>query len=206
MERSKIWCFTFLLTLCAFPALTQENRYMVFLTDKAGITETVSKPIEFLSEKAIARRLEEGIDITERDLPVQRNYLDGLRNAGADVLYTTRWMNGAPVHCTAAELSAVEGLPYVDHVEFVAPPVKDPSGGRRSFNLRRKSNDIGVETEIQLQMIGVDRMHQANFTGRGVTIAILDSGFPGVDVIPAFQQVFTDGRILRDVSYDFVHR
>ena len=206
MERGKIWYLSLLLMCSALEAPAQDNRYMVFFTDKAGITETVSKPIEFLSEKAIARRLEEGIDITERDLPVQRNYLDGLRNAGADVLYTTRWMNGALVHCTAAELSAVEGLPYVDHVEFVAPPVKDPSGGRRSFNLRRKSNDIGVETEIQLQMIGVDRMHQANFTGRGVTIAILDSGFPGVDVIPAFQQVFTDGRILRDVSYDFVHR
>jgi serine protease AprX len=205
MAKTRIWCFAFLLAFVALPGAAQENCYMVFFTDKAGITETLSKPIEFLSERAIARRLEQGIEITDRDLPVQSDYVDGIHSAGGEVLYKTRWMNGVLIHCTPSELSAVQGLPYVEHVEFVAPPGKDVSGGRRSFNLRRNSSHIGIETENQLQMLGIDRMHEANFKGEGVTIAVLDSGFPGVDGIPAFQHVVSEGRIMTDVSYDFVH-
>lgn len=205
MAKSNIWCFAVLLTFVVLPGVAQENRYMVFFTDKDGITQTLSKPIEFLSEKAIARRLEHGIEINELDLPVQRDYIDGVRNAGGEVLYKTRWMNGVLIHATPGELSTVQSLPYVDHVEFVAPPAKDVSGGRRTFNLKRNNSHIGIETENQLQMIGIDRMHEANFKGKGVTIAVLDSGFPGVDAIPAFEQIFSEGRIITDVSYDFVH-
>jgi len=38
-----------------------------------------------------------------------------------------------------------------------------------------------------------------------VTIAILDSGFPGVNSAPAFQNIFSEQRFAPDVSYDFVH-
>jgi subtilisin family serine protease len=54
-------------------------------------------------------------------------------------------------------------------------------------------------------MIGIDRMHAAGFRGRGVTIAILDSGFTGVDVQPAFEHLFSEGRFSQEVSFDFVH-
>jgi subtilisin family serine protease len=183
----------------------QESRYMVFFRDKAGISQTVAKPIEFLSEKAIQRRLDQNIEISERDLPVRKSYVQGVADTGAKAHYTTRWLNGVLVYCDPSLVSAIEALPYVERVEYVAPPAKDNSGGRRSFNLRRNSNHAGVETESQLQMIGIDRMHQAGITGRGVTIAVFDSGFPGVDVTPAFQHVFQQSRFLRNVSYDYVH-
>jgi hypothetical protein len=178
---------------------------MVFFKDKTGIPQTLSKPIEFLSEKAIQRRLEQNIEITGLDLPVSKEYVQGVRNTGAEAFFTTRWLNAVLVQCDGSLLPAIEALPFVDHVEFVAPEAKLTSGGRRSFNLRNNNNHVGVETENQLRMIGIDKMHQADYTGEGVTIAIFDSGFPGVDVAPAFQHIFNNGRFAQEVSFDFVH-
>jgi serine protease AprX len=93
----------------------------------------------------------------------------------------------------------------VDHVEFVAPLPKLQSGGRHALNLRHKGNNAGVQTEGQLKMIGLDQMLGAGYTGKGVTIAILDSGFPGVNVAPAFASILTEGRLDDSVSFDFVH-
>ena len=194
-----------LIGVFSMSASAQENRYMVFFTDKEGTPFSVAEPLEFLSEKAIDRRLKQGIDISSRDLPVQPAYVAGVRNAGAGAFFTTRWLNGVLIQCEPDVVSAVESLPYVARVEFVAPLAKLEMGGRRSFNLRRKNHHTGFETENQLQMIGIDRMHEANHKGQGVTIAILDSGFPGVDATPAFEHIFSDGRFVEDVSYDFVH-
>ena len=194
-----------LMTWVSVSAVAQENRYLVFFKDKEGIPYTTDKPIEFLSQKAVDRRLEQGIDITSQDLPVRVTYVQGVEDAGAEAFFTTRWLNGVLIHCDPTVLSAVESLPYVDRIEFVSPSPKSPSGGRRSFNLRRKNNQTGAETENQLQMIGIDKMHEANYKGKGITIAILDSGFPGVHNSPAFQDIFSEGRFIENVSYDFVH-
>lgn len=178
---------------------------MVFFDNKDGIPQTPDKPIDFLSERAIQRRIEQGIQITSDDLPVSQAYLQGVTDVGADIFFTTRWMNGVLVQCDGAQLSSIEALPYVDRVEYVAPLAPLRSGGRRSFNLRRKNNHTGIETETQLLMLGIDKMHAADIRGDGVVIAILDSGFPGVDAAPAFENIFSEERFVEAVSFDFVH-
>jgi len=205
MARSSVVYAVVLFLLVAFDAAAQQHRYMVFFKDKEGIPQTLSNPIAFLSEKAIERRIEQGIAITASDLPVSRAYVKGIRDAGADVFFTTRWMNGALIQCEPSLLPSLEALPYVSRVEFVAPSGGLENGGRRSFNLRRKSNHSGVETENQLKMLGIDLMHDADVRGKGITIAVLDSGFPGVAASAAFQNMFSEGRFMADVSYDFVH-
>ncbi len=194
-----------LLVLVSFVAPAQENRYMVFFTNKDGIEQTIDRPIDFLSEKAIHRRLEQNIDITERDLPVAQSYVQGVRNTGATTYFTTRWLNGVLVACEPSVLPEIQALSYVERVEYVAPPMRESSGGRASSNHRRNSKNIGVETETPLKMLGLDRLHQEDIFGSGVTIAILDSGFPGVKDGPAFRHILDDNRFLSDVSYDFVH-
>lgn len=205
MGRTKRFAGMVLFWWIALSAVAQENRYMVFFKDKVGTPYTISAPAGFLSPKAIDRRLKQDIPVVERDLPVTPTYVAGVRDAGAATFFTTRWMNGLLIQCEESVLPAVEALPYVDHIEFVAPLAKLQSGGRRSFNLRTKDRHVGSETESQLAMLGMDRMHQADFTGRGVTIALLDSGFPGVDTGPAFAHVFNEGRFMDQVSYDFVY-
>jgi serine protease AprX len=202
MAGTKIWAVV-LTWFISFPASSQDNRYMVFFKDKTGSPFTVAQPLSFLSQKAIDRRLKQGLDINPQDLPVYEGYVDGVRNAGAKCLYTTRWFNGVLFQCDAALLPDLQSLTFVDHIEYVAP--KSASGGRKSYNLRRKNNRTGFETETQLNMIGLDRMQEAGYTGEGITIAVLDSGFPGVDLYPPFQPVFSEARFDASVSFDFVH-
>lgn len=206
MESCKLMKMFLFLLLVSGSVSAQENRYMIFFKDKTGIPQTLSKPIEFLSEKAIQRRLNQNIEINDLDLPVKKAYVQAVRNEGARTFFTTRWLNAVLVECQVSLLPALGNLPFVDRLEYVAPGTKlQPGGGRRSFNLRRKSNEIGVETETQLQMIGIDRMHGEDHKGQGITIAILDSGFPGVNEAQAFQHIFSDGRFADKVSYDYVH-
>ena len=205
MEKCRILCAIFLVACVSFSVEAQPNRYMVFFKDKQGIPATIEEPIQFLSEKAIQRRIEQGIAITADDLPVSRAYIQGVRDAGAEAFFTTRWMNGVLVQCEPALLSALEALPYVERVEFVAPQAPLQTGGRRSFNLRRKNMHSGVESESQLRMLGIDRMHAAEMRGEGVVIGVFDSGFPGVNTAPAFANILSELRFQEEVSYDFVH-
>lgn len=195
----------FVVGLFSFASHGQENRYMVFFKDKNGTAFSTSDPIKFLSPKAIDRRLMQNIDITTRDLPVNDAYVAGVANAGARTFFTTRWMNGVLVVCAPGVVPAIEALEYVARVEYVAPLSPLQTGGRRSFNLRRKNNHAETETQSQLQMLGLDQMHAADVAGEGVTIAVLDSGFPGVLRGPAFDHIFSGDRFAEDVSYDFVH-
>jgi subtilisin family serine protease len=205
MATIRIWLAALLVAVAHVPGMAQENRYMVFFKDKDGTPFTTANPIQYLSERAIDRRLKAGVDITEQDLPVQSSYVQGVRATGANTFYTTRWMNGVLIQCDPSLLASVESLAYVDHVEFVAPFAKLQPGGRQSFSLRRKGNRAGVETEDQLKMIGVDQMLADGYAGRGVTFAVLDSGFPGVDTAPAFASILGEGRLNDGVSFDFVH-
>jgi serine protease AprX len=205
MASINIFHAVILIGFLSLSATAQENRYMVFFTDKEGVAYSTSNPIEFLSEKAIARRLSQGVDISEQDLPVNASYVAAVGEVGVDVFFTTRWLNGVLIQCEPDVLPDVQSLPFVDRVELVAPFPQLQSGRRRSLNLRRKSNHTGVETQNQLRMIGIDAMHAAGYGGEGVAIAVFDSGFPDVNNVPAFQHIFSDDRFAPTLSYDFVH-
>lgn len=177
---------------------------MVFFKDKVGSTYDIAQADKFLSQKAIQRRVKQDVAVTAQDIPVNQNYVRGVRNTGAAVFFTTRWMNGVLIQCDQSLLPAIQALSYVDHIEFVAPGVKLNSNGRKATSLRKKTNHSGVETHAQLQMLGIPEMHAANYHGEGITIAILDGGFQGVNQITPFQHVVSEGRINAALSYDFV--
>lgn len=182
----------------------QGNRYMVFFKDKSGSTHDVRQANKFLSQKAIDRRIQQDLIITSQDFPVNQHYVQGVRSTGADVFFTTRWMNGLLIQCQQSLLPTIQALSFVDHIEFVAPGLKLNSNGRKATSLRKKSNHSGVETHAQLRMLGIPEMHADNYHGEGITIAVLDGGFPGVNQIEPFQHIISEGRIDAALSYDFI--
>src|SRR5690606_31803624 len=107
--------------LIAFTANAQINRYMVFFKDKVGSVYSVNEPQAFLSQRAIDRRIKQSIAVTQNDLPVNKSYVQGVRDVGARTFFTSRWMNGVLVQCEQNLVSNIEALPYVSRVEFVAP-------------------------------------------------------------------------------------
>lgn len=182
-------------------AYAQINRYMVFFDDKNGGSYSLENPEEFLSIKSIERRTKQNIPIKERDLPPNSNYISEVVNAGARVLYTSRWMNAALIEADESLLPLIEQLPPVTKTELAAP---GESGFRRvgysfSFgNSRRKEKS----SHFQNEMIGANKMHELGFQGEDIMIAVFDGGFLGVDTLRYFSHLFNNNKIIS--TYDFV--
>lgn len=174
---------------------------MVFFDDKNGGSYSLENPEEFLSIKSIERRTKQNLPIKERDLPPNSNYISEVVNAGARVLYTSRWMNAALIEADESLLPLIEQLPPVTKTELAAP---GESGFRRvgysfSFgNSRRKEKS----SHFQNEMIGANKMHELGFQGEDIMIAVFDGGFLGVDTLRYFSHLFNNNKIIS--TYDFV--
>jgi len=204
MVKIRVTTFIVLLLL-SWNSLAQVNRYMVFFTDKTGTPHSVSSPLTFLSQKALDRRAAQNISVVEEDLPVAPSYVQGIRDAGATVLYKTKWMNGVLVECTSTDAENLTGLSFVNSVQYVAPGGRPPANGRIKMSRKFKDVESGfASTDVQLSLLGMDKMHSNGYKGEGILIAVLDAGFPGADTISYFKHVFTDGRFDATTSYDFV--
>lgn len=192
-------CFTFVL----ISGLTfgQSNRYMVFFKDKNGSPYSTANPSQFLSQASILRRLIQQIPTTADDLPPNQTYVDQVRTTGAKTFFTTRWMNGVLIEADVALVSSIAVLSFVDRVELVAPG-KKLAGGKVGKVKNKMVNATAQATQTQLEMIGIDLMHQDGFTGESIDIAIFDSGFIGVDVATPFQGVLSGNRLIS--KFDFV--
>ena len=182
---------------------------MIFFTNKDGNLYSIDKPVQFLSGKALERRLNQNIRITTDDLPVSEQYLDVLRkHSGLQVYFSTKWLNGVLVEMDEAELVNIESLEFVSNVKLVAygSRMNNPSHGGRRRSV--KENDImsynGSETKEQNEFIGVDEMHDSGFHGEKMLIAVFDSGFEYVDNSSFFSHIFEEQRLLS--SRDFIRR
>ena len=110
--------------MCFFTvsAQIQTNRYFIYFTDKSSETYpyTVEEPEQFLTKRAIERRLKQGIAVEAEDLPVAPSYVEGLRQEGADVFFTSRWLNGALVNADTSQLVTLSQLSFVDSIAWIA--------------------------------------------------------------------------------------
>jgi len=198
------------LVLGGFPAARAQTaapaqrRYFVYFKDKAGTPYSVSQPQAFLSARALARRSRQGIVVRPRDLPVSPTYLAQVRavSGSPQVLYTSRWLNGAVLACDSVTLGRVAQLPIVASTQLLslvvpqapraaaavvptpAPPV--PTTPRATYG----------PAYAQAQLIGAIDMHRAGYQGEGMQIAVFDGGFPGADQLSALQASQQQGRVL----------
>ena len=191
MARSS-FCWYWL--LLAQVAMAQEGRYAVFFTDKTGTSYSAEAPLEFLSQKSIDRRIKNGVMVSEEDFPVNKSYVSQVGALGADILYTSRWMNAAIVQLDDGELGSISQLAFVASYEYLGPKAVLP-GGRARTKKGRKDSGIGVVNQVQLSMLGLDDMHADDIYGQGVAIAVFDSGFPGVDQADAFKAMLDNGQV-----------
>jgi subtilisin family serine protease len=191
------------LLILALDVSAQVNRYMVFFKDKNNSPYSTTNPSLFLSQRSIDRRIKQGITIVEQDLPVNETYVQTLRDAGADVFFRTRWMNGVLVQCDAGLISTLQALPAVDHIDRVAPGAKLLNSGRKRSISKVTATAEASATQSQLALHGLDDMQQAGYKGEDRWIAIFDAGFPGVNASTPFQHVFADNHVR--ATKDFVY-
>lgn len=168
--------------------------YWVALKDKLDSPFSVEKPEEFLSQKAIDRRQKFNIPIQEEDLPVNPNYLDSLKANGAKIHHTSRWLNAATVLMNKEKVAQLATLAFIDTVFYVGRSYKEKAKVKKNIFKDTLPSNLTVElyhgyATPQIQMINGDSLHQMGYTGKGLTVAVLDGGFRNVDVMPHFDSL-----------------
>ncbi len=191
------------------------NKYYIQFTDKNNSPYSINDPETFLTARAIARRQAQNIPIQENDIPVNPQYVQGVAATGAQILNTSRWLNGVTIFTDdSTVLTAIEALPYVDHL------VK-ATGGRsngktyfenESFTTKNKNEIVSANRETdtydygfaynQINQIKGIGLHDLGFRGQGMVIAVLDAGYGGVLNQPLFDSLRANNQILG--TKDFV--
>ena len=183
-----------------------QDRYAVKYKYKPQETYSLEQPGEFLTQKAIDRRIREKIAFDSTDLPVSEKYIRQIQEQVDQIQYHSKWFNSSIVVATSDQVAALEALDFVDNVELVARGFYDDSHSARKesflspWRLRLKKRERAYE--FQNELLGIPDMHQEGFTGKGITIAVFDGGFLNVEKIPALRHLLENDRIL--ATRDFV--
>ncbi|MGB0896755.1 MAG: S8 family serine peptidase [Flavobacteriaceae bacterium] len=207
-----------LFILCFFTCITfaQEHAW-VYLNSKEDIANYMANPLTMLTQKALDRRANQGISLDYTDVPVTPSYISDISNAtGIAYIGASKWLNAIHVIGSQADIEALSTtFSYVSGIEF-ANDALNITGGvsveentlrvrKDKFESRNQAfttYDYG-QAQNQMQMFNAHKLHEQNFTGAGMTIAVIDAGFPNVDTNPGFDKIRTNGQILG--GYDFVN-
>lgn len=179
----------------------------IYFTDKPNAQAFLDQPLSMLSQRALDRRMAQNIPLSLNDVPVETTYIDAVSNAnGIEYKAQSKWMNCVHVRGTVQDIQALTALPFVDHVEFANPALNSKSSQPSQPLATSKTNEVQVSYNYgnatsQVQMLNTHLLHQADFTGAGKIIAVLDSGFLGVDTATPFQRLFSNNLILGGYNY-----
>ncbi len=178
-----------------------ESKHFICFTDKNNSFFTINRPTDFLSNSAIERRKKAGIDITLEDLPVNQNYIDSVKQIGATIVYSSKWLNGVLIETSdSAVLSKINNLPFVKNSKTV---------GKRGLTQKLPYTslyDLTIDygfAQQQIEMANGNYLHERGFLGDGIKIAILDLGYLNFNRLNIFENVFNSQQVI--ATHDFVN-
>ncbi|AMC12135.1 hypothetical protein Lupro_00460 [Lutibacter profundi] len=184
----------------------------VYFSDKPSEVSFVSAPLTMLTQRALDRRTRYNIPIDFKDIPVEASYITQVQNTtGISVKAKSKWLNAIHVQGLQSDINNLLNLSFVAQIEY-ANKLLNTSGKEvvnKIITQKKKSLDFKSDFNYgnasnQIQMLKGDVLHQNNFTGEGIQIAVIDAGFPNVDNFTAFQRIRDNNQILG--GYDFVNR
>ncbi|MEM6844288.1 MAG: S8 family serine peptidase [Bacteroidota bacterium] len=199
------------LLLLSTSGFAQVQQYFLYFSDKDTTDFLITSPEEYLSERSLARRQKQNIEVDISDFPVNSAYLQSVADQGAEVIYISKWFNAALVEASS---EAVEQLLALDHVldaEVVKPRARNgrrakKSSGGSSYGKSQGNKKYQRTQELlnlaQNQMLGIDEMHRQGYNGEGVFVAVFDGGFRGVDESSFFDHLYANNQL--KLTYDFV--
>ena len=184
----------------------------VFFADKENVQVSIDNPLTILTQEAIDRKAMHEVPIDERDVPVTESYITQIKNAAGITYWAkSKWMNCVYVQGTQADIEDLLNLSFVVDIEWADKSMNftNPGGTSTRNKFEIENNPSRIEYNYgaaanQIQMIHGDHLHELDFTGEGMKIAVLDAGFPGFVTNPGFTNMVNEGRLLG--TYDFFSR
>lgn len=191
-------------------SFAQTSLVFVFFKDKPNKAAFYANPLSELSQKSLNRRTSMGIALNDQDAPIEPSYLNNIQNLGFTVTDYSKWLNGVAVNATPAQVITLQAQNYVQSVESFA---RNSSGGTKIAHRNKWENPAdpaGKNLTVfnygagsgQIDQINLRPLHLAGYTGTGVTIAVIDAGFPNVNTGAAYSRLWTNSHIKG--GFDFV--
>jgi len=188
----------------------QSQDAWVFFADKENVEASLADPILIMTQEAIDRKTLQGTPIDERDVPVNENYITQIKNIyNMTVRSKSKWMNCIYVIGDQSNIESLLDFSFVTDVEYADKSLNLFPGGpiENKFALEEASQNINYNygaAANQIEMLSGDYLHELDYTGEGMIVAVLDAGFPSIDTNPGFQKMRDENRILG--TYDFEAR
>ena len=149
------------------------------------------------------------------DLPVSSYYINTVRKAGGRLRAKSRWLNALSLEASPAEIAKIARLPFVRAID----PVEAYS--RTTHRMDSSSQSLSQEappgrpplnygnSRAQIEQIQANFLHRSGFSGDGMVIGLLDTGFSldhtalqGIDVLGQRDFVNGDDNPANEIGQD----
>lgn len=201
----------YILLLLVIPMVSfcQEEDAWVYFNDKPNAQFYLDNPLEMLTQRALDRRTAQGISLNINDAPIHQPYVDAIvASVGITIKAKSKWLNCVHVRGSIDNITALSGLSFVDTIVFADDALNTSGKIRVSKPINPVNKTLDVTENFnygnslnQIEMLNGHLLHQANHTGTGKIIAVLDSGFINVNSTAPFQRLFDNNLILGGYNY-----
>ncbi len=202
--------FLFITTTLVFNTIISfsQEYYWIGFNNKHNTRHSLSTPGAFLSERAIQRRIKQHIPIDSLDLPVNVNYISEVLKVGAKYVHSSKWLNGLTVQAESDSFRyKVAKLPFVKEVQQTKNKIVkgafDKFNEAKTFESARYDSSYYGPSIHQVSTLNGLFLHNQNYRGQGMHIAVIDAGFSFANSYSAFDSIWANKQILG--TRDFVN-
>ena len=203
--------YSLFLLIFVIKAYSQTELVFVFFNDKPNKAVFYANPLSELTQKSLNRRTALGIPLNDQDAPIEPTFIQNVQNLGFTVIDYSKWLNGVAVNANAAQVTTLLAQPYVSSVESFSrnSAVVTRTNTQQLHN--KFANTENLQTIFnygnggaQIDQVNLRTLHLAGYTGTGVSVAVIDTGFPTVNTGSAFARIRNNNQI--KAGYNFVSK
>ncbi|MGD9347773.1 MAG: S8 family serine peptidase [Candidatus Aminicenantes bacterium] len=167
----------------------EQTRFSVwiFFKDKGqGLDKKMMTVQSTLNPRALTRRmkhLEYTPIVDEYDVPVEDEYVQSVRSHAIRIRHESRWLNAVSAEVYGSALYRIADLDFVEKIDRVRSfyfrepdPIRTQSTAKPSVVAGPHAFDYGPSFN-QLTQINVPALHDLGYSGKGILICMLDTGF-----------------------------
>lgn len=179
-----------------------QDLYLIHLSPKQNTAPYLSNPLQMLSQRALDRRTNRSIALDDKDIPINETHLQTIKNLDLNYIGASKWLNTVMVEINDdAVIDQLNNLNFISSIENLAQN-NSPRLTARTQKNEIVDIDYGESIEF-INQIRIQGLHNAGFKGQNILVGVIDSGFPGVNTISAFQRLRNENRIVD--THNFVN-
>ncbi len=172
--KSSFFAAIFLLALTA--QAQEDVRSWIFFIDKPV---SLSKARDISERSYERRRRQNPAHLTDSlDQPVHSAYVRRLLEMGISIHNESRWLNAVTATLSQAEMNRIRSLPFVFSVRPVNKGRHDRTFVSEKNELQNETFSIDYGPSLrQHSMVNTPAVHALGYSGKGVRIGVIDTGF-----------------------------